>query len=86
MVYRREATRPNEIWQADHTELDIWVLDDKGEPARPWLTAFADSSTSERTLALAGDPAHSGSSCNAATRGETGRDRCAPRARAGARR
>nr|WP_236668026.1 helix-turn-helix domain-containing protein [Nonomuraea sp. K271] len=38
LVYRREAKAPNEIWQADHTELDIWVLDDKGRPARPWLT------------------------------------------------
>ncbi|WP_170177836.1 hypothetical protein [Thermomonospora umbrina] len=27
-VYRREASEPNEIWQADHTELDIWVIDD----------------------------------------------------------
>ncbi len=42
LVYRREAKAPNEIWQADHTELDIWVLDDKGRPARPWLTAIED--------------------------------------------
>jgi putative transposase len=42
LVYRREATKPNEIWQADHTELDIWVIDDKGKPARPWLTAIED--------------------------------------------
>jgi putative transposase len=26
LVYRREADRPNAIWQADHTELDLWVV------------------------------------------------------------
>ena len=25
LLYRREASRPNEIWQADHTPLDLWV-------------------------------------------------------------
>jgi putative transposase len=40
LVYRREADRPNEIWQADHTELD--VLDSDGSPARPWLTLILD--------------------------------------------
>ncbi|MFC4117511.1 Mu transposase C-terminal domain-containing protein [Nonomuraea zeae] len=42
LVFRREAAKPNEIWQADHTELDIWVIDDKGRPARPWLTVIED--------------------------------------------
>lgn len=50
LVYRREATKPNEIWQAGHTELDIWVLDDKGRPARPWLTAIED----DHSRAIAG--------------------------------
>ncbi|MEQ4725024.1 Mu transposase C-terminal domain-containing protein [Nonomuraea sp. B19D2] len=50
LVYRREAKAPNEIWQADHTELDIWVLDDKGKPARPWLTAIED----DHSRAIAG--------------------------------
>ncbi len=27
LVYRREAAAPNEVWQADHTQLDILVLD-----------------------------------------------------------
>jgi len=27
LVYRREAATPNEIWQADHTLLDLWVLE-----------------------------------------------------------
>lgn len=26
LLYRREASRPNEMWQADHTPLDLWVL------------------------------------------------------------
>jgi putative transposase len=42
LVYRREAARPNDIWQADHTLLDIWVLDHRDRPARPWLTAIMD--------------------------------------------
>ena len=42
LLYRREAKRPNEIWQADHTLLDIWLLDEDGQPARPWLTAIED--------------------------------------------
>ena len=35
LFYRREASRPNEIWQADHTPLDIWVLDAKDSPLAP---------------------------------------------------
>jgi putative transposase len=42
LVYRREASRPNEIWQADHTLLDIWLLNDDGQSARPWLTVIED--------------------------------------------
>ncbi|GAA1965326.1 helix-turn-helix domain-containing protein [Catenulispora subtropica] len=42
LVYRREAAAPNEFWQADHTQLDLWVLDDRGRPARAWLTAIED--------------------------------------------
>ncbi len=42
LVYRREAGRPNELWQADHTELDVMIVDDAGHPARPWLTAVLD--------------------------------------------
>ncbi len=42
LIYRREASRSNEIWQADHTLLDIWVLDHRDKPARPWLTAVLD--------------------------------------------
>lgn len=42
LLHRREAERPNEIWQADHTPLDIRVLDEKGNPGRPWLTVILD--------------------------------------------
>lgn len=42
LVYRREAARPNDQWQADHTELDVIVLDPAGRPARPWLTVILD--------------------------------------------
>ena len=42
LIYRREANYPNEIWQADHTLLDIIVLNEKGKPERPWLTIILD--------------------------------------------
>jgi putative transposase len=42
LLYRREANRPNEMWQADHTPLDLWVLDERSRPARPWLTTVLD--------------------------------------------
>jgi putative transposase len=42
LVYRRQAGRPNEMWQADHTQLDLWVVTAAGPPARPWLTVIED--------------------------------------------
>lgn len=42
LIYRREASRPNEVWQADHSLLDIWLLTERGMPARPWLTIIID--------------------------------------------
>jgi putative transposase len=42
LVYRRQAGSPNEIWQADHTELDLWVVTPAGMSARPWLTVIED--------------------------------------------
>lgn len=50
LVWRRQADRPNQIWQADHTELDLLVLDPGGTPARPWLTAIED----DHSRAIAG--------------------------------
>ncbi len=40
LVYRRQAARPNEIWQADHTQLDLWVVTPAGQPTRPWQTGI----------------------------------------------
>jgi putative transposase len=42
LIHRREAERPNEIWQADHTLLDILVRRDAEKAARPWLTVIED--------------------------------------------
>jgi len=42
LLYRREATHSNAMWQADHTPLDIWLLDEAGKPAQPWLTVIED--------------------------------------------
>jgi len=50
LIHRREATRPNEIWQADHTQLDLWAKRDDGQVARPWLTIIID----DHSRAIAG--------------------------------
>jgi putative transposase len=42
LLYRREAAKPNDIWQADHTLLDMWVRPNDGPPVRPWLTVIMD--------------------------------------------
>lgn len=42
LVHRRQANRPNEIWQADHSPLDIYLRNEPGPPARPWLTVIED--------------------------------------------
>lgn len=42
LIYRRDAEHPNDVWQADHTQLDLWVRLPSGKPARPWLTAIQD--------------------------------------------
>jgi putative transposase len=42
MVHRREASRPNALWQADHAQLDILLLREDGSAGRPWLTAVID--------------------------------------------
>ena len=35
LVHRHEATGPNAVWQADHTELDIVLKDGRGGPEKP---------------------------------------------------
>ncbi len=42
LLHRHEAEKPNAIWQADHTLLDIWIKDEKEQPVRPWLTVIMD--------------------------------------------
>ena len=50
LVHRHRAEAPNALWQADHTLLDLFVLDEGGKPARPWLTTVLD----DRSRAVAG--------------------------------
>lgn len=42
LIYRHRAACPNALWQADHTLLDIMVLDANGDAVRPWLTTIMD--------------------------------------------
>jgi hypothetical protein len=42
LIHRRKADRPNAIWQADHTLLDIMLVRDEARPAKPWLTVVSD--------------------------------------------
>ena len=42
LVWRHRAERANATWQADHTELDILIVDANARPARPWLTVILD--------------------------------------------
>jgi putative transposase len=42
LLHRREAAGPNDMWQADHTQLDLWVRDQRDRPAKPWLTVILD--------------------------------------------
>jgi putative transposase len=42
LVLRRQAGSPNEVWQADHTLLDLMALDEGGRQRRPWLTLITD--------------------------------------------
>lgn len=50
LVHRHRADRPNATWQADHTQLDILILDSGGKKVRPWLTTVVD----DHSRAIAG--------------------------------
>lgn len=50
LIYRHRASTPNALWQADHTMIDILILDVNGKVARPWLTAIMD----DHSRAIAG--------------------------------
>jgi putative transposase len=42
LIHRHRAEAPNALWQADHTPLDILIVDANDKPARPWLTIVID--------------------------------------------
>lgn len=42
LIFRREAKKANEIWQADHTQLDCFAIDNNGKSKKPWLTIVID--------------------------------------------
>ncbi len=50
LVHRRKAERPNQIWQADDRQLDLWAIRDDGQPCRPWLSIIID----DHSRAIAG--------------------------------
>ncbi|MGI8415183.1 MAG: hypothetical protein ACR2P2_03035 [Nakamurella sp.] len=51
------AARPNDRWQADHTELDVMVLGEAGEPTRPWTAILDDHSRAAAGyMVFLGDP------------------------------
>ena len=42
LLYRREATHANAMWQVDHIPLDVCLLDEADKPVKPYLTAIED--------------------------------------------
>lgn len=42
LIHHHRAERPNATWQANHTQLDIMILDANGAVVRPWLTTVID--------------------------------------------
>ena len=59
LIHRHRAETPNALWQADHTLLDVLVLDEGGKSARPWLTTVLD----DRSRAVAGYMVFLGAPC-----------------------
>lgn len=59
LIHRHRALAPNALWQADHTLLDVLVLDEGGKPARPWLTTVVD----DHSRAVAGYLVFLGAPC-----------------------
>ena len=50
LALRRESALPTDLWQADHTKLDVMVVDETGKAVRPGLTVILD----DRSTAVAG--------------------------------
>jgi len=42
LVHRREALKPNSIWQVDHAQLNIRLLREDGSVGKLWLTIVID--------------------------------------------
>ena len=42
LVHRREALKPNAIWQVAHAQLDIKLVREDGSFGKPWLTIVID--------------------------------------------
>ena len=59
LVHCHRAAAPNALWQADHTLLDLLILDEGGKPARPWLTTVVD----DHSRAIAGYSLFLGAPC-----------------------
>ncbi len=41
-LYKHQSDSPKATWQADHTLLDIWVINQNGVVVRPWVTVVLD--------------------------------------------
>ncbi len=42
LLYRWEASHPNEVWQADHYQLPVFVLNERGTAGKPMLSIVLD--------------------------------------------
>src|SRR5699024_7342455 len=42
LVWRHRAERGSATWQADHTQVDILIVDANHQARRPWLTEIFD--------------------------------------------
>ena len=45
MGVRDKPDKVNQVWVGDHHQFDCFVMDDRGRPVRPWLTAWYDAGT-----------------------------------------
>ena len=42
MIIRRTSKYPNQIWQTDHSLLDLLIIDCDNQKKKPWLTVVID--------------------------------------------
>lgn len=43
IVLRLESARRNELWLADHKQLDLWLIPPRGKAVKPWTTMIMDA-------------------------------------------